>query len=134
MKKLKQRLIALKIYSKKSVEEKDIKELENKLNLKLDNSMYEYLKNIGSFSYKSKEFFGLGVKGYRNILNATLEERELSESFPKDCLILQNIGIDGLLILVNTKGQVLEWMPSGHKKIISNNLEDFLLNELSIID
>lgn len=134
MEKLNQKLTALKIYSKKNIEEKDIEELENKLNLKLDNSMYKYLKNIGSFSYKSKEFFGLGVKGYRNILNTTLEERELSEMFPKDCLVLENIGIDGLLILVNTKGQILEWTSSGHKKIISNNLEDFLLNELNITD
>ncbi|WP_297248292.1 SMI1/KNR4 family protein [uncultured Brachyspira sp.] len=130
MNKLKQKLIELNIYKDRNVTDDDIKDLETKLNLKLDNSMYVYLKDICLFSYKDKEFFGLGVKGYRNILNTTLEERELNDSFPKDCLVLQNVGVDGLLVLVNTKGQVIEWTPSGHNKIISNNLEDFLINEL----
>lgn len=130
MNKLKQKLIELNIYKDRNVTDSDIKELEDKLNLKLDKSMCLYLKDICLFSYKDKEFLGLGVKGYRNILKATLEERELNDSFPKDCLVLQNVGVDGLLVLVNTKGQVIEWTTSGNNKIVSNNLEKFLINEL----
>lgn len=130
MDKLKQKLIDLNIYKDRNVADDDIKELEDKLTIKLDNSLKSYLKNIGLFSYEDKEFFGLGVKGYKNMLKATLEERELNDSFPKDCLVLQNVGVDGLLVLVDTKGQVIEWTPSGHNKIISNNLEEFLINEL----
>lgn len=130
MNKLKKRLIDLNIYKDRNVTDNDIKEIEEKLSIKLHNSLKDYLKNIGLFSYEYKEFFGLGVKGYKNMIKATLEERELNDNFPKDSVVLQNIGVDGLLVLVNTKGEVIEWAPSGHNKIVSNNLEEFLLNEL----
>ena len=130
MNKLKQKLIELNIYKDRNVTDNDIKEIEEKLSIKLHNSLKDYLKSIGLFSYEDKEFFGLGVKGYKNMIKATSEERELNGNFPKDSVVLQNVGVDGLLVLVNTKGEVIEWTPSGHNKTVSNNLEEFLLNEL----
>lgn len=130
MEKLKSKLIELGIFEDLNVNEKDIADLEEKLNIKVHSSVRDYLLTIGLFSYEDKDFYGLGVDGYENTLESTLKQRELFKDFPKDSLILADIGVDGLLLLVNTKGEVLEWTPSGHNKIVSDNLEYFLLSEI----
>ena len=51
------------------------------------------------------------------------------ENFPKDCVVIENIGVEGIFILVNSKGEVLEWKNNNIIKLF-DNMEKYLYSKL----
>lgn len=88
-----------------------------------------YLLKFGTISFGNTELTGLNVEKYANVVDVTAKEIELNESFPKDCIVLEKIGVENLLILINSKGEVLEWKNNKCKKIY-NSLEDYLKSKI----
>ena len=66
----------------------------------------EYVTTYGDIRFYATEWTGLNVKGYLNTVETTKEERELNEDFPKGFFVIENLGIDGKLAVVNESGEV----------------------------
>ena len=79
---------------------------EKELNISFPNEYIEFLKEFGTIRFSSKEWFGLNVNGYLNVVEATKQERSVNKNFPLDSFVLEDLGIDAKLIIVNEKGQV----------------------------
>lgn len=109
-----------KVYHLKGASEADIKIAEQKLGLSFSPEYRTYLATYGLLSFASHEFTGLGADGYLNVVSATEKERSLGGQFPKDCILLENNGIDGLLTLQDSKGYVYSFNDGKKKKIASS--------------
>lgn len=106
---------------------KDLENAELKLELKFPKEYKNLLLEFGVISFNSHEWFGLNVTGYLNVIESTLSERKLNNKFPSDCFVLENLGIDGVLILVDSNENVYEW--NGYEnKVIATSLSQYYLD------
>lgn len=60
----------------------------------------------------------------------TKQEKELNSSFPVNCFVLENQGIDGLIVICNEEGQVFSLQYDKLEKIY-DSISDYLTECLS---
>ena len=114
-----------KVYHLNGASEAVIKDAEQKLGLSFPPEYRTYLATYGVLSFASHEFTGLGTDGYLNVVTATEKERSLGGQFPKDCILLENNGIDGLLTIQDSKGCVYSFK-NGTKKKIASSFSEYI--------
>lgn len=115
-----------KYYNSKAATCEQIIEAEKKLNLKFSREYIDYLKEYGAISFGGHEITGLNVDDYLDVVAVTLAEREINNDFPKNCLVLQNLGIEGILVLSDTEGKVYEYSKGHELKKIAESLYEYL--------
>ena len=108
--------------------EVQILQAENLIGIKFADEFKEYIKEYGAVSAYGLELLGVSKSKRLDAASVTLEERELNENFPNDMYVVENLGIDGVLILQNERGEVFEISPNAKPKKIYNSLADYLLN------
>ena len=91
------------------LEKKEIEKAEAKLGHSLPEELREYLQRYGALSFRSVEFFGLGMKpsSHLHLVQRTLEFRQ-EDGFPRAAVLLEAIG-DGHYAVCHTDGLVMEW-------------------------
>ncbi len=114
-----------KVCSLKGASIDDIENAEKELNLSFSKEYKKFLAQYGIISFGAHEIFGLGTDNYLNVVNSTKSERSLNPSFPADCIVLENNGIEGLLTLQDSKGIVYSYF-NGTKKKIASSLSEYL--------
>ena len=114
-----------KLFQVGTVSQEEINNAEKKLNLHFSEEYKSYLSNYGAISFGSHEITGLGVSGYLNVVTATEKERNLGGDFPKDCILLENNGIDGILTIMDEKGFVYSF-DGTKKRQIASSFTNFL--------
>lgn len=90
---------------------------------------YDYsllLSNFGGMMYNHKEILGLNADHDNDCYSYTLEAREEDETIPVHMYVISDAGIDGILYLQATNGNVFQHRPFGECILIANSLEDFL--------
>ena len=103
-----------------------IKAAQKELDLDFPDEFIDYVKEYGVISFYGTEWTGLNVDGYLNVVEATKNERKLSKDFPQGYFVLENQAIDGILILVNSKGAVYSYQ-SGNKPVhICKTMAEYL--------
>ena len=106
-----------KVYHANGVSLETIEVAEKELQLSFSEEYKTYLSLYGAISFSSHEFTGLGVNGYLNVVHATKKERSLDDNFPKNCILIENTGIDGILILQDKSGKVYSYENRKNKEI-----------------
>ena len=114
-----------KVYQGKGVADEVISAAEQRLGVAFPEQYKTYLKECGVLSFGSHEITGLGVTGYLNVVEATETERNLGGSFPNDCILIENIGVDGMLVVMNSTGCVYE-CHNGTKTIAAESFFPYL--------
>ncbi len=108
-----------------SCTDEQIAEAESQLKLSFPDEYRDYIKQFGAISFSGTEWTGLNVTGYLNVVTQTLNERELNSDFPEECFVLENLGIDGVLIICDESGQIYLYR-NNQKTIISKSLSEYL--------
>lgn len=85
---------------------KQIKDAQNALNIIFPDEYIEYVKAFGCIDFGSTEWTGLNIKGRLNTVDATRQEMSVNPDFPKGFFVLENLGIDAKMAIVNQKGEV----------------------------
>lgn len=114
-----------KIYSLSGVNDVAIKNAESILKIAFSNDYKRYLKEYGVVSLENHELMGLGGDEYLDVVKQTAKEKNSNSKFPADCYVLENLYIDGILILQNQKGEVFQFVNNNIKKI-NNNLREYI--------
>lgn len=104
----------------KPASSKQITDAQNELGLKFPKEFIEYVKEFGNISFDGSEWCGLNVSGRLNTVNATKQERKLNEDFPKDCFMIENQGIEGLVTVMSTHGTIYDVRYSTKKEVCSS--------------
>ena len=114
-----------KLYHTEGCSFKQIKEAQLELGITFPDEYIDIIKKYGAISFYGTEWTGLNVGGYLNVVSATKQEREMNSAFPLDCFVLENQGIDGLIVICNEKGEVFSIQYSKIEKIYSS-ISDYL--------
>lgn len=114
-----------KLYHATGCTTRQLKEAQKTLDLIFPEEFVDYVKEYGAISFYGTEWTGLNVDGYLNVVEVTQQERELNEDFPTDCFVIENQGIDGLIIIVNEKGKVFS-LQYGKKEALCESLTAYL--------
>ena len=96
----------LDIISNNGASEEQIIRAEKRLELKFPEEYKDEVKEFGAISFLGNEWTGLNVDGYLNVVNMTEEERALNEFFPKKYFVIENIGVDRMLIISDEKVKI----------------------------
>lgn len=103
-----------------------IKAAQNELDLEFPDEFIDYVKEFGVISFYDTEWTGLNVDGYLNVVDATKNERNLGKEFPQGYFVLENQTIDGILILVNSKGAVYSYQSGNKPVLICKTMTEYL--------
>lgn len=114
-----------KLYHTEGCSFKQIKEAQQELGITFPDEYIDIIKKYGTISFYGTEWTGLNVEGYLNVVSATKQEREMNSAFPLDCFVLENQGIDGLIVICNEKGEIFSIQYSKIEKIYSS-ISDYL--------
>lgn len=118
-----------KLYKTTGASEELIAEAERQLNLSFPEDYKEYLSKFGAISFGSTELTGLNIDSYANVVSVTLKEAQRNKSFPKGAIVLENTGVEGLLILQQSDGEVYEWQ-NGKKGASFKGLKEYLESKI----
>lgn len=116
-----------KLYKSKGCKDEQIIEAQKELNVKFAEEYVTYLKTYGAISFYGTEITGLNVDEYINVINVTLQEREADKEFPLGCIVIENTGFEGLLILQSEDGSIYDWNKGKREKIF-NSLNEYIAN------
>lgn len=83
----------------------------------------EYVRRFGTITFGSTEWLGLNTDSYLNVVSATLNKRKEDQKFPKDVIIIEDMGIDGILSVMNSNGEVFYYQAGKMTRISKNLLE-----------
>jgi hypothetical protein len=103
------------LVSLKGVSIDAIKTSEEALGLSFAADYAEYLKKYGLISAKHLELTGIVASKRLNVLDVTLSAR--ARHIPLDMYVIEDTGIEGILILQNSGGNVFEFQNNRIKKI-----------------
>jgi len=88
----------------------EVEYAEKELNITFPEEYKELLLEYGAISCGSHEIAALGVEGYLNVVKLTKEERKLALNKNLDeYIVIQNMGSEGLLIVLDSTGNVYEY-------------------------
>jgi len=96
-----------------------IKAAEKKLNLSFAADYSAYLKEFGLISAKHIEITGITESKRLNVVDVTLTERQRN-NLPHDMYVIDNTGIEGILMLQNSKGEIFEFQNGTAKKVYAD--------------
>ncbi|MBQ6340436.1 MAG: SMI1/KNR4 family protein [Kiritimatiellae bacterium] len=114
-----------KVYKGTGVSDEVIASAEQRLGLTFPSQYKDYLKECGILSFASHEITGLGISGYLNVVEATEAERKLGGTFPEDCVLIENIGVDGILVIMDAEGCVFSYQ-NGRKNAVAKSFFDYV--------
>lgn len=81
-------------------------EAQNALDIMFPNEYVDYVKAFGCIDFGATEWTGLNIKGRLNTVDATKKEMSVNPDFPKGFFVLENLGIDAKVIIVDQMGKV----------------------------
>jgi hypothetical protein len=111
----------------KPVSKDMISDSEKQLGLSFAEDYKIYLEKYGVISAQHIEITGITDSPRLNVVHVTLAEREINQ-IPPNMYVVEDTGIEGILILQNEKGEVFELQNNDQIKKIYNNLSDYLLS------
>ena len=114
-----------KVFKGNGVPDDAIVSAEKLLGITFPAEYRKYLRECGVLSFGAHEIMGLGVEGYLNVVEATMKERGLGGTFPTDCVVIENVGIDGVLVIMDSAGRVYS-LKGPSKRLVANSIAEYL--------
>lgn len=130
--KLKQLFENKKVFSTGGVPLSEVENAEKELAVSFPEEYKELLVEYGAISVGTHEIAALGVEGYLNVIELTKEERQLAPNNDlEQNIVIQNIGSEGLLIVLDSEGNVYEYA-NGEFKQIYKDFYSYLKMEVCV--
>ncbi len=110
----------------KGASEEQIEKAEEALKVSFANDYKEYLRVCGAIMVNGHELTGISKAEHMDVVNVTREGRKYD--LPEDTekmYVIEDLGIDGILIWQDSEGKIYE-IQNGRKKKIGESLEEYL--------
>lgn len=105
--------------------EKDICSAEEQLNIKFALEYRDYLLRYGAVSYGGREFTGITPIERINVVSVTEEERARDIDNRESFYVIEQTGMDDIVIWQNEEGKIYKTYGIEAPKQIYNSLEEF---------
>lgn len=104
----------------------DIKDAEIQLRVSFNEEYREYLLAFGAIMADGIELTGIAKSAHRNVVNQTKQERELNPKIPNNMYVVENTGVDGIVIWQETNGEIYQSSPNVEPKKVADSLLEYL--------
>lgn len=108
--------------------EVQITDAELQLRVRFADEYKEYLKAFGAIMANGIELTGIAKAEYRNVVSITKQERELNSKVPNTMYVIENTGVDGIIIWQDSLGNVYRTMPDIEPEMIASSLYEYITN------
>ena len=71
------------------------------------------------------ELTGIAKSAHRNVVNQTKQERELNPKIPNNMYVVENTGVDGIIIWQNSDGVLYATAPNTNAKMVADSLSEY---------
>ena len=102
-----------------------IEEAEKTLSVTFANEYKDILTNYGFLFVKGEEFLGLDSNSY-DIVKATLEARDEYVDFPTGMYVIENIAIDGILLIQDATGNIYFFQTNSPLQKVKSSICEYL--------
>lgn len=99
---------------------------ERQLGLRFSDEYRNYVLQYGAISFGAHEFTGLNVDAYIDVIAVTKQEREARDRFPLDCIVVQQLGIEGLILVQDEDGVVYQLDETDQRKYVADSFAAYL--------
>lgn len=114
------------LLSLKPISEAMISKEERKLNLHFAEEYKMYLMEFGAIIADGIELTGITNSSRNNVIDKTINEWKINPSVPHDMYVIEDLGIDGVIIWQSTNGEIYQTAPNGNPQKIAKSLADYL--------
>lgn len=104
----------------------DIGNVEIELALPLSEEYKEYLKNYGAIMADDVELTGIAKSKNRNVIQVTQREWAANNKIKHNLYVVENVGIDGIIIWQDSSGKIYESRPNHGVTKIADSLAAYL--------
>lgn len=111
--------------SMKPATEAEVIAAENELGLKFADDYKEYVLQYGAISASGIELTGVTTAKRLDVVAVTKTERELG-TIPPDMYVIENVAIEGIVMLQNAAGEVFSTAPNEPLKRVCNSLTEYI--------
>lgn len=111
----------------KPATEVEVKTAEKELGVVFAEDYKEYVLKYGVISARGIELTGVTSAKRLDVVTVTKAERELA-NIPHDMYVIENVAIDGIVVLQNTAGEVFSIAPHEPLKRICSSLSEYVEN------
>lgn len=110
----------------KAASDIDIKDAEIQLRVSFTDEYKEYLSSFGAIMADGIELTGIAKSAHRSVVIQTKQERELNPKVPNTMYVIENTGVDGIIIWQDSNGEIYQTAPGAEPKKIADSLIDYL--------
>ena len=103
----------------------EIAEAEKELGIKFAKDYHEYLKKIGLACFAGHELTGLTNTDRLNVVSVTKELRKQSEEICALWYVVEDVGLDGIIIWQNSDGVLYATAPNTNAKMVADSLSEY---------
>ncbi len=106
--------------------EREISDAESELGVKFAAEFVEYTLRFGAISAHGIELTGVVSSPRLNVVKVTLSERALNPEIPDDMYVIENTGVDGVIMLQDSDGKIYESAPNSKPVKKFSSLSEYL--------
>ncbi len=104
-------------------------ESEKELGLHFADDYKEYLRTFGAILADGVELTGIAKSKCRDVVAVTVQERTLNPDVPREYYVVENVGLDGIVIWQSKSGEVFKSSPHANPHKIADSLTEYLSNK-----
>lgn len=108
----------------------DVKDAEIQLRVSFNEEYKDYLLAFGAIMAEGIELTGIAKSAHRNVVVQTKQELELNSRVPNTMYVIENTGVDGIIIWQDTAGAIYQSSPNIEPKKIAGSLSDYLSSRI----
>lgn len=87
-----------------------------------------YLSNFGAIIADGIELTGISKSEHRSVIALTKREWSLNPKVAHSMYVVENAGVDGIIIWQDKTGSIYQSSPNSEPKVIAKSLAEYLLN------
>ena len=106
--------------------EEQINKAEKELNIEFNEEYKQYLSVFGFVSFIGHEITGICSSPGSNVVFVTEQEREMNPSIPLDWYVIEQTGIDGIVLWQSNDGKIYKSFPNALPICVSESLTDYI--------
>lgn len=107
----------------------DVGNIEIELALPLAEEYKEYLLEFGAILADDIELTGVAKSKNRDVVQVTKKEWAANDKIKHNLYVVENVGIEGIVIWQDGSGTVYESRPNHEARKIANSLSDYIISK-----
>lgn len=100
----------------------EVSNAEKTLNLSFSKEYKEYLLEYGAILADGIELTGIAKSSHRNVVNVTQQEIGLNPLVPSNFYVVENTGVDGIIIWQEENGNIHQSSPNKNPTKVADSL------------